>query len=105
VLLARSLHVVTEYSTDREHLAIGVIAAARIRQEKDPRSAQLPGGRSKMKWAFLLFPGGKEHSKDRDTQEDHDVRLIAFNFLLQVHDTLPILDGVEEHQSSLYSDL
>jgi hypothetical protein len=33
------------------------------------------------------------------------VRLIAFNFLLQVHDTLPILDGVEEHQSSLYSDL
>jgi len=59
VFLARLLHVVTEELKDIEHLAIRImcIAAARIRQEKYPRSGELHGGHSKIERAFRLFLG------------------------------------------------
>ena len=59
VLLARLLHVVMEDLKGSEHLVIGVmcIAAARIRQEKYPRPGELPGGHSKIEWAFRMFLG------------------------------------------------
>ena len=59
VLLVRSLHVVTENLKGGEHLSIGIvgIAAARIRQEKDPRPGELPGGHSKIEGTFRRFLG------------------------------------------------
>jgi hypothetical protein len=82
VLPAGLLHLVTEDLKGREHLSVRVmgIAAARIRQEKNQRSGKLPGGQSKIEWAFHMFFGRKEHAKNRDTQESHNRRLVASDF-------------------------
>src|SRR4029078_6618715 len=91
VLPAGLLHLVTEDLKGREHLSVRVmgIAAARIRQEKNLRSGKLPGGQSKIEWAFHMFLGRKEHAKNRDTQESHNRRLVASDFSFSARGPLP----------------
>ena len=98
MLLASLLHLVTEDLKGREHLSIRVmgITPARIRQEKYLRSGKLPGGQSKIEWAFHIFFRRKEHAENRDPQESYNRRSVESDFSFQARNTSPILNRVED---------